>query len=226
MDRIVRLAAAAVLSLAGAQAAEAAFVDITVQGVLNDGSVDVDGLFGDAGADLSGVSYSMTYHLPLLPGPVQVSGVGLRVRSDCCEAGAGYNNLRIKKYGLIFADQGSYYTEDTDDGTSLPDAGGLSALLARIEGSGGSVGTVVTESDHFFADFDFDTPFAFDLKESGGPLSGTSLFRMGNDDLAMSVTRISSSGAIPEPASWAMMVAGFGLAGAAMRSCRATTRFA
>jgi hypothetical protein len=216
MNRIVKLAAAAVLGIAGAQAAEAAFVDITVQGVLDGGSIDVDGLFGDAGADLSGVSYAMTYRFNLLPGPAQVTGVGLRVRSDCCEAGAGYNNLRIKKYGLIFADQGSFFTEDADDGTPLPETGGLSALVARVSGSAGSVGTTVIASDHGFADFDFDAPFLLDLK-SDGSLGGTSLFRMGGDDLSMSVTSIASTGAIPEPASWAMMVAGFGLAGAAMR---------
>lgn len=218
MHRILRLAATAILGLAGAQAAEAAFVDIVVQGVLQDGSVDVDGLFGDAGANLSGLSYAMTYHFNLLPGPPTSSDNGQRrSRTDCCSAGAGYNNLRIKKYGLIFADQGSFFTEDTDDGTTLPDTGGLSALLAQVEGVGGSVGTVITASDHFFADFDFDTPFAFDLQGSNGTLGGTSLFRMGNDDLTMSVTSISSSGAVPEPASWALMAAGFGLAGAAMR---------
>lgn len=39
-------------------------------------------------------------------------------------------------------------------------------------------------------------------------------------------TQFSAAGAVPEPANWALMVAGFGLAGAAMRRRRATVHFA
>lgn len=64
---------------------------------------------------------------------------------------------------------------------------------------------------HYHAPFDFSaSPFvATSAVLSFGP----------NNDAAMGIGEVQFfGGAVPEPASWAMMVAGFGLAGAALRS--------
>ncbi len=48
---------------------------------------------------------------------------------------------------------------------------------------------------------------------------------LGVDNVALSFTT-ATTGAVPEPATWAMMIAGFGLAGAAMRRRRSAISFA
>ena len=49
---------------------------------------------------------------------------------------------------------------------------------------------------------------------------------LGIDNLAFDIRQIAAPGAVPEPASWAMMIAGFGLTGGAMRRRpRASLRF-
>ena len=68
-----------------------------------------------------------------------VIGVGLRVRSDCCEAGAGYNNLFIANGGNVtFTATGG----DADLGTSstFRSVGGNVIILAK--------GNVITENRH------------------------------------------------------------------------------
>ncbi len=58
---------------------------------------------------------------------------------------------------------------------------------------------------------------AFNYDVAGGSVYG--------DDRLGTVT-LGAAGAVPEPATWAMMIGGFGLAGAAMRRRRATIAFA
>lgn len=67
----------------------------------------------------------------------------------------------------------------------------------------------------------YDAPFDF----SNSPLVATSVvFSVGPDnDSAMGIGEVQFfGGAVPEPASWAMMVGGFGLAGLAMRRWQRT----
>ena len=68
-------------------------------------------------------------------------------------------------------------------------------------------GFVATGGEHF-------TGFTLSSAVGGGSAPSTTDFELGH------------AGAVPEPASWAMMVGGFGLAGAAMRRRRTAIRFA
>lgn len=49
-------------------------------------------------------------------------------------------------------------------------------------------------------------------------------FIFGGDAADGAGLKLSLSSAVPEPATWAMMIAGFGLAGAALRSARRRDR--
>ncbi|PZQ42179.1 MAG: hypothetical protein DI570_29865, partial [Phenylobacterium zucineum] len=48
----------------------------------------------------------------------------------------------------------------------------------------------------------------------------------GRTPLPLTQSFVFGTGAIPEPGTWALMIAGFGLAGAALRRRRAQTAFA
>lgn len=94
------------------------------------------------------------------------------------------------------------------DGFVTVEAGGLETF----EGSNPS-------DIHYYAPFDF----------SGAPIVATSVvFSVGADnDSLMGLGEVEFfGGAVPEPASWAMMLAGFGLAGAALRRKRGVTAIA
>jgi len=75
--------------------------------------------------------------------------------------------------------------------------------LETFEGNNGS-------APHYYAPFDF----------SGSPLIATSVVLSigGDNDSALGIGEVQFfGGAVPEPASWAMMVGGFALAGLALR---------
>jgi len=91
--------------------------------------------------------------------------------------------------------------------------------------------------DFLGSPLDYHTPFAHDFtSQSGGSFSIGSWSDSTNaafysETLNLNVSRITyaaapAGGAVPEPASWAMMLVGFGLAGTALRRNRAKLRFA
>lgn len=98
---------------------------------------------------------------------------------------------------------------------------GFSALLQVYNGAIllGGVSVVANMNDYVDQFIGLSSTTAFDkvtISYGGEYLYGfIDDFRIG-----------SSSGAVPEPASWAMLIAGFGLTGAAMRRRRVTTAIA
>jgi hypothetical protein len=89
--------------------------------------------------------------------------------------------------------------------TALASDGFVSVFAGGLETFEGNNNSDV----HYYSPFDFGSGFtATSVVFSVGP----------NNDNSMGLGEVSFfGGAVPEPASWAMMVAGFGLAGAAMR---------
>jgi|AraplaCL_Cvi_mCL_1032061.scaffolds.fasta_scaffold00023_279 hypothetical protein len=88
-----------------------------------------------------------------------------------------------------------------------------------------SAGGVETFEGGNSADIHYYSPFDF----SGSPILATSVvLSIGpNNDSALGIGEVQFlGGAVPEPASWAMMVTGFGLAGAALRRKRSVHGFA
>jgi len=60
----------------------------------------------------------------------------------------------------------------------------------------------------------------FGVLVNGGPSTGLVRSKMAIDNLKITLNTQDRTGAVPEPATWALMIAGFGLAGAALRRSR------
>lgn len=106
-------------------------------------------------------------------------------------------------------------------------------LIPTRLGTAGS-GTVVFFSRSSGSDlFDFFLSTAVDISMPFAPVTGTGVFALNQFNNvettagALTFNRssdviFSGGGVVPEPASWAMLIAGFGLVGATMRRRRAT----
>ncbi|MBS0502751.1 MAG: PEP-CTERM sorting domain-containing protein [Proteobacteria bacterium] len=71
------------------------------------------------------------------------------------------------------------------------------------------------------------TDFTFFFDPTNGGSTSFGLQDAGNDNIGIVIDNLSLAvGAVPEPTTWAMMIAGFGLAGAAMRGRRSTIVYA
>lgn len=157
-------------------------------------------------------------------------GVDVQTRYDSTGAADGPNALRF---------WGPSYSDLTNVAWGTPSANGASIFLAAV---GGSSITLNSFSLGAWPNTDRGTSYSiFDglgnTLFSSGPLTidgtisslfnvgltsstglgikfGPDSFNVGIDNIDFSVAGI---GAVPEPASWALMIAGFGLVGSAMR---------
>jgi len=60
----------------------------------------------------------------------------------------------------------------------------------------------------------------FGVTVNGGPSTGLVRSNMGLDNLKLTLHTADPITAVPEPAAWLLMISGFGLAGAGLRSAR------
>ena len=229
------LCALAVVLSFSATSAQAALVDLTWSGTAsgNDGL----GLFGAAGA-LTGVAYTATYRFDTTVGFSQNNTNG----SDQVEGGSLFDPDRpiplvsasLTINGITFGVDGDYYSlyfRQSGEGASQ-----LTTLAQRgIDGNpapfGGELFQRVFRPGNFYGR-PLDQPGAFDFTASDNPGGHFSFFNrdaMGNldgpnTDLSIIpdhlVVALAPSGAVPEPATWALMLGGFGLTGAALRRRR------
>jgi hypothetical protein len=230
------LAGVVALSLSAASA-QAALVDLTWSGTAtgNDGL----GLFGDP-AFLSGVAYTATYRFDTGVGFSQNNTSG----SDQVEGGSVFDpdqpipliSASLTINGMTFDVDGDYYSlyfRQSGEGAS-----NISTLAQReIDGNpapfGGELFQRVFRVGNFYGR-PLDQPGVFDFTASDNPGGHFSFFNkdaMGNlsgpnTDLSivpdhLVVALAPSGGVVPEPATWAMMVIGFGLLGGAIRRRRA-----
>jgi hypothetical protein len=229
-------ALAAVLSLAAAPA-QAVLVDLTWSGTAtgNDGL----GLFGAAGA-LTGVDYTATYRFDTTVGFSQNNTDGV----DQVVGGSFFNpdepiplvSASLTINGITFDANGDYYSlyfRQSGEGSSQ-----LSNLAQRENPGnpqpyGGELFQRVFRPGNFYGR-PLDQPGVFDFTASDNPGGHFNFFNvdaMGNlsgpnTDLSiipdhLVIALAPGGGAVPEPATWAIMICGFGLAGAALRRRRA-----
>lgn len=206
-------ATAGVLSLL-AGAAQAKIVNITFSGVVYD-SIDTLGEFGDAGMQLDGAAFVTTYRFDTTIGAADFTGEHSDVQggswlgwaTPVLAASITINGHTISAPGSWF---GEIYARFVDPVQFYVESSAASNHILFNYLEPGALGVGWATPD--FADFDGDIS---DVPGYGGYYNGDASVSLIQQHLT-----ISSEGAVPEPASWALMVGGFGLVGGAMRSRR------
>jgi hypothetical protein len=225
------LAGVAALGLS-ATSAQAALVDLTWSGTAtgNDGL----GLFG-APAFLTGVAYTATYRFDTTVGfsqnntdgvdqvvggsffdpdqPIPLISASITINGVTVDANGDYYSLYFRQSGEG-SSQLTNLAQRENPGNPQPYGGELFQRVFRL---GNFYGRPLDQAGVF--DFDAsDNPgghFNFFNVDAMGNLSGP------NTDLSIIpdhlVIALAPSVAVPEPATWAIMICGFGLAGAALR---------
>lgn len=97
--------------------------------------------------------------------------------------------------------------------TGFVDVGGASTLITYSNGTSSRPNNMLWEA----RSYDFTaTSSLTNLRFSADPATSATFFGLALDNVSIT--------AVPEPASWALMIAGFGLVGSAMRRRRETVR--
>jgi hypothetical protein len=131
--------------------------------------------------------------------------------------GAEYDTIGFNIYGDVV------FTGTTDDGA------GFDEVLFEVWDDGN-----LLHSQNLLGTIGLQNSFAFDLWFPGLIMQGAAGVGLYLEDEGQTKVAIGNynpphlpdPGAVPEPATWAMLVTGFALAGAAMRARRTRARFA
>ncbi len=215
---LAALCAAGFLTLAGQ--ASAAIMQATVTGTLT-GGADTTGIFGKAGADLSGQAYASTYEFDTSLGQFIPLGA---------DAFLGYDQAGGVTPFILFPSP-VLNTSVTIAGVTVS----IDPVLGGDFGSEGLTGYPTFDVDALAGSNHFRSFVAFPLgvlnnvptHTFSGSGSGLSTFTYASGDSAFSangttagatITCLQSCPAVPEPTTWAMMLVGFfGLGGVLRR---------
>lgn len=234
-------ACAAVALTAGS--ASAAIMSATYEGTITSG-VDEEGYFGAAGALMSGKSYAVTYIYDTTVGTYNGGPQGYGVQADLFFG----QPLPLKSMSAtINGNTLTVLPSDFDSTEGFGWTNYATDLLALGALYNSGVLNLYRPNFHFAffsllktndaLPLDLDTPFTATGLDTGEALAqfllpgGTSESALKTGDYLLTgsaakltVTRLDTPGAVPEPATWALMISGFGLAGASLRARRATRR--
>lgn len=159
---------------------------------------------------------------------------------------SGNGSGSLNGVSFVNADYSFQLTADTGDMSAQPPPSefeiitSLHSVTFTIENVGSGTLLPQTEFGQFHAQvlfglgpfgddlIDFYLPSHIDMTQNHGPLTGTGVYDLGDffnigttaGGLTLSQSSdvtFSSSTAVPEPASWALMLAGFGLVGSVLR---------
>jgi hypothetical protein len=228
------------ISLLGAVSFSAASADaatylVSFDGIVDTGS-DTANLFG-SGGDLSGKLFhaSFSFEFPssdvtVDERPVPGKGALSRVQATSSDAA-----LRINGQTVAMGSDDVDYVRGLIDGTRLVDVRSDHFIIGRQFSKEFQLSLNISSTDPaFFSSVKPFDPVDFTINDGRGGAGGT-----GQGSFSITVTtpeRISTSASgtflvrhvrveelvasVPEPATWAMMIAGFGLVGGGVRSRR------
>ncbi len=101
---------------------------------------------------------------------------------------------------------------------------GQSAIIGLLDNQSGSVFGRNGSYSLGSLPLEFDgIPYFFDMRSTGSSITGRTMDAVGSEDVAVTLSLQTS--AVPEAATWAQMIAGFGVLGGVMRRRRVTARF-
>jgi hypothetical protein len=200
--------------------ASAAIITTTYYGTVSEG-VDYYGFTVPAGRNLTGAAYTAAF---VIDTDINRQTPGFNGEDDVVSGPSIFGDMENPMVSAIFKVNGTPL--------ALPTSDFFRAFV--VAGDVLRIGTSVF-AEGFYYDFIFDsagipnrltTPF--DLLDGTGPYpslgqvyfasEGQSLFQA---SLTINrVTNVVTAGAIPEPATWALMILGFGAAGAMLRQRR------
>jgi hypothetical protein len=227
-----------VAALALASAAQAATYIITYSGTGLNGATDVTGVFGVAGASLDGIhveakffltdptpgafvsnngtvgeTYGGTLYGRPIPvvSSVTIKGVTRTVAVDTEAVGIA------RQTNSAGFDQVYHHTEDRRLATA-----NVFGVLNVLEGSLGSAVNNIVNSSNYTDPLDYvvqpgDSPFGNFLIYTVNAQDVIQEYAFGNFAPERVTIQLAAAPAVPEPASWAMAIVGFGVVGATLR---------
>ncbi len=241
MKKIVLAATLAALATAVAQPAAAAVYVTTWSGTLASG-VDYTGEFGQIGRVLTGLAFTAVYTLDdSAPNAIRSLSPGFSTIVGGPNRGSPFTpltaDLTIAGHVMHFGVGANQYHEASNGGAKGVISGNYNDYEDEIFGGfgdpGGITNAVTSTSVHFLTASDPRTPFVASgpgLTFSGGfsvnsNAAGVTNERQRHAFADFLTTRVETvlrpqGGAVPEPASWALMIIGFGATGAMLRRRR------
>ena len=240
MKKIFLLAAVTAAALASASGASATILVATYTGLVTNG-YDQSGLFGAAGADLTNDAYVAIYTFDTTKGNYGSGGGSgysyeYQQGGTCCGAATPVS-AQVTINGFTQSLAGNDYGYAYDSHYSYG-AGFTSQLLHFVRD--------ITDDGHNYVNNQiFNTAFdisnvaynvpialtAFDNSYNSGNAGAANFTTYNYDSITQTIytnvnfgagTVVVTEGGVPEPASWALMIGGFGLVGASLRRRRAS----
>jgi len=223
-------AAIAALALALSTAARAEIVQITYTGYVKaDSTPDSMGLFGAPGASLAGDTYTAVYTINDAQGMsatdgstfsvVAGSGATPAVTEVLTISGVSFDEMlgtasfgeQVRVYGHVFP---------------IPVFGGLTGpiygLYSIVNGAHDlSSGNGIVSNNPITSSYDYHQPMTYITQSTDtslGTFQDCSSSGPSCDGLELYSATVQVIDVVPEPAAWALMLAGFGAVGAALRA--------
>jgi hypothetical protein len=225
IGKIAKLAAAAVLGLTGVGIAQAgpAYIYEIHEGVIAaypTYNIDNDGLFGAVGANLTGAHYTLTFTQILNEVTTDGAGVWPGYYSTQSYYGPGTASITINGHTFSYTGSDTAISRTAME-PGAPPSWGVTEIGAQSYDGIYFFQAGVTSAESIFASVDPRTPFSYVLTDADRAYGGTfgAFAYGGGGDFATQFILSDNEvrgGMAPEPASWAMMVGGFGLVGGAL----------
>ena len=241
MKRLCLAAALAAAAVIGAAPASATITLATYTGTItggNQSSYDVTGVFGTPNAALGGLAYRVVYRIDdSLPGaPFYFGPQGPNRDISELLGGSSYGIAAIPVTATITIGGVSVAIGGENASVDLQTFRNFQQTLHYVDGQVAALGAgnaaYVTEiatlfgSGGFLNSQDLRAPLDVDLTgfPAGQAGGGFSIYENNGGgyhwafgQLRAEHLTIATAGAVPEPAAWSLMIAGFGLIGAALR---------